>query len=190
MINKCVFLELVKIFGSPAIDLFASRLNKQVTTFVSWKPDPDALFIDAFSRPWQELNLYAFPPFSVAGRCINKIKQEKAQGVIILPLWPAQTWFPIALQMMTSIPVLLPPDSIHLPHTNKKHPLHKTLQLMACQLSGDLLKGEEFRSLLSMSLCHLGGNQISRSINAILRDSTLSAMNGIKIPITQMKLKF
>ena len=35
MINKCVFLELVKIFGSPAIDLFASRLNKQVTTFVS-----------------------------------------------------------------------------------------------------------------------------------------------------------
>ena len=39
MINKCVFLELVKVFGSPAIDLFASRLNKQVTTFVSWKPD-------------------------------------------------------------------------------------------------------------------------------------------------------
>ena len=40
MIHKCVFLELVKIFGSPAIDLFASRLKRQVTTFVSWKPDP------------------------------------------------------------------------------------------------------------------------------------------------------
>ena len=77
MINKCVFLELVKIFRSPAIDLFTSRLNKQVTTFVSWKPDPDALFIDAFSRPWHELNIYVFPPFSVIGRCIKKIKQER-----------------------------------------------------------------------------------------------------------------
>ena len=119
----------------------------------------------------------------------NKIKQEKAQGMIILPLWPAQTWFPIALQLH-SLPVILPLDSIHLPYTNKKHPLHKTLQLMACQLSGDPFKGEEFRSLLSMSLCHLGGNQLSHSINAILRDGTLSVINGIKIPITQMKLKF
>ena len=55
--------------------------------------------------------------------------------------------------------------------------------------AGDPLKGEEFRSLLSISLCHHGGNQLSRSINAILRDGTLSVMNGIKIPITQMKLK-
>ena len=148
--NKCVFLELVNIFGCPAIDLFASRLNKQVTTFVSWKPDPNALFIDAFSRPWHELNLYAFPLFSVFGLCINKIKQEKAQGMIIVPLWPAQTWFPVAFQMMTSVRVILPPDSIYLPYTNKKLQLHKTLQLMACQLSGDPLKGEEFRSLLNI----------------------------------------
>ena len=188
MINRCVFLELVKIFSRPAIDLFASRLNKQVTTFVSWKPDPNTLFIDAYSRAWHELNLYEFPPFSVVGRCVNKIKQEKEQGMIILPLWPAQTWFPIALQMMTSAPVLLPPDSIQLPYKNKKLPLHKTLQLMACQVSGDPLKGEEFRSLLSISLSHHGGNQLSCSINAILRDGTLSVMNGLKIPITQMKL--
>ena len=51
---------------------------------------------------------------------------------------------------MTSVRVILPPDSIHLPYTNKKHPLHKTLQLMACQLSGDPLQGEEFRSLLNI----------------------------------------
>ena len=132
MINRYIFLELVKIFGRPAIGLFASRFNKQVTMFVSWKPDPDAPFIDTFSRPWYEFNLYAFPPFSVVVRCVNKIKQEKAQGMIILPLLPAQTWFLIALQMMTSLPVLLPPDSIHIPYTNKKHPLHKKLQLMAC----------------------------------------------------------
>ena len=122
MINKCVFLELVKIFGSPAIHLFASRLNKQVTTSVSWKPDPDALFIDAFSRSWQELNFYAFPRFNVVGRCINKIKKEKAQGMIILPLWPSQTWFPISLQMMTSVPFLYYLLIPYISHTQTRTP--------------------------------------------------------------------
>ena len=61
MINICVFLDLVKIFGSPALDLFESRLNKKVTTFVSWKPDLDVLFIDLLSRPWHEFIFYAFP---------------------------------------------------------------------------------------------------------------------------------
>ena len=34
--------------GNPSIDLFASRLNHQVSCYVSWKPDPGAAFIDAF----------------------------------------------------------------------------------------------------------------------------------------------
>ena len=40
------------------------------------------------------------------------------------------------------------------------------------------MKGEEFRSLLSISLCHHGGNRLSRSINAILRDGTLLRVVG------------
>ena len=78
------------------------------------------------------------------------------------------------------------PQSVTLPTIY--HVLHviKALQLMAYQP----LKGEEFRSLLSVLLCHRGGNRLSRSVNAILRDGTLSVMNGIKIPITQMKPKF
>ena len=76
--------------------------------------------------------------------------------------------------------------------TSRLHtsPIRKTLQLMACQLLGDPLKGEEFRGLLSISLCHDGGNRLSHSVNAILRDGTLSVMNGINILITQTKLKY
>ena len=54
MLNKSVFLELTKSFVIPDIDLFASRLNKLVDKFVSWKPDPHAVFIDAFSRSWED----------------------------------------------------------------------------------------------------------------------------------------
>ena len=34
---------------TPSVDLFASRLNHKLETYVSWKPDPFATFIDAFT---------------------------------------------------------------------------------------------------------------------------------------------
>ena len=48
-------------------DLFATKLNRQITKFVSWRPDPDpdALHIDVFTLNWHSLYFYAFPPFSV-----------------------------------------------------------------------------------------------------------------------------
>ena len=33
----------------PEIDLFTSRLNKQLHRYASWMTDPDALYIDAMS---------------------------------------------------------------------------------------------------------------------------------------------
>ena len=68
-LNKSVFEELVLLFGLPEIDMFASRLNKQVTRFVSWKPDPEAECVNAFSVNWSSYTLiYAFPPFSFIGQ--------------------------------------------------------------------------------------------------------------------------
>lgn len=51
-LNEDIFRELCGIFGTPSIDLFASRLNKQVPRFCSWQPDPDAEHSDAFSICW------------------------------------------------------------------------------------------------------------------------------------------
>ena len=93
MLNKDVFSELIKIHNSPDIDLFASRLNKQVERFVSWKPDPDAIFIDEFTISWRDLFFYAFPPFSVISKCLHKIRTEGAEGIVIISLWPTQPWF-------------------------------------------------------------------------------------------------
>ncbi|XP_058973292.2 uncharacterized protein [Pocillopora verrucosa] len=49
MIRSDIFQQITDIWGEPSIDLFASRLNHQVPCYVSWKPDPGAAFIDAFS---------------------------------------------------------------------------------------------------------------------------------------------
>ena len=43
-----IFARILEKLGTPEIDLFASRLNKQLTTYVSWKPNPGAIHVDAF----------------------------------------------------------------------------------------------------------------------------------------------
>uniref|UniRef100_T1JP53 Uncharacterized protein n=1 Tax=Strigamia maritima TaxID=126957 RepID=T1JP53_STRMM len=37
-----VFNKLTEEFGTPSIDLFASRLNFKLKIFYSWAPDPEA----------------------------------------------------------------------------------------------------------------------------------------------------
>ena len=48
---------LSQVFYIPWVDLFASRLNRQVDLFVSWKPEPEAWAVDAFSISWQDKNV-------------------------------------------------------------------------------------------------------------------------------------
>ena len=66
-------------------NLFASRPNKQFTKYCSYKPDPEVTYIDAFSFPWNNLKFYCFPPFSCILQTIQKIKQEKAIGMLVIP---------------------------------------------------------------------------------------------------------
>ena len=143
------------------------------------------------SRSWSDLNFYAFPPFGIISKCLHKIRTDRAEGIVIIPLWPPQPWFPIALNMIVSTPTLLPLDILHVPYnSHKQHPLHKTLRLLACQLSGDLLKAEEFREKLSKSCWPHGENQLNRNIIHILKDGILSVLKGVQIPIVQLKMKY
>ena len=64
------------IFGHCSIYLFASRLNNQLKRYVSWRPDPFSVATDAFLISWKEEQGYAFPPFALLGKCLQKIRQE------------------------------------------------------------------------------------------------------------------
>ena len=43
-----IFQEIVCRFGQPDIDLFASRLNHKLEKYISFRPDPNAMAVDAF----------------------------------------------------------------------------------------------------------------------------------------------
>ncbi|KAI8431183.1 hypothetical protein MSG28_001221 [Choristoneura fumiferana] len=85
--NSC-FQFITKKLGHPNIDLFATRINKKCDLYVSWKRDPEAFDIDAFTLRWTDLYFYAFPPFSLIMKCLRKIINDEATGILVVPYWP------------------------------------------------------------------------------------------------------
>ena len=67
------------------IDLFVSRLNTKCTKYASYKPDPDAYHVNAFSMCWLNLNSFIFPPFSIVGRVLAKLAQDQVTALVIVP---------------------------------------------------------------------------------------------------------
>ena len=72
MLSVYLFKRIVALFGQPVIDFFASRLNAQVETYVSWKLYLMAKFVDAFTVDWSQFFFYAFSPFCLISRCVKK----------------------------------------------------------------------------------------------------------------------
>ncbi|XP_068990421.1 uncharacterized protein [Neodiprion pinetum] len=93
------FKSVTRKFGVPEIDLFASNENKKCAIYCSWDRDPKALAIDAFTVNWNPWFFYAFPPFATIAKAIQKIKADKAVGILIVPFWPSQNWFPAFKKM-------------------------------------------------------------------------------------------
>ena len=86
-LNERVAKPLSDQFGKPEIDLFASRLNTKCTKYASYKSDPDAYHVTAFSMCWLNLNSYIFLPFSIVGRVLAKLAQDQATALVIVPCW-------------------------------------------------------------------------------------------------------
>ena len=124
----------------PEIDLFASRVNHQFPRYCSFKPDPTAEAIDAFTINWHNLRFYAFPPFSIMPAVLKKIIADNGEGICVLPNWPTQSWYPKAMNMLRQQPIELTPrkDLLTLPSDPRlRHPLHARLRLLVCHLSGN-----------------------------------------------------
>ena len=149
-LSPAVFQRLCEKLFIPEVDLFASKLNHKVPFYVAWRPDPKAVAIDAFAISWTERLFYAFPPFSLITKVHWKIRQDKAEGILVAPLWETQLWVPLLIKMLVAHPLILPQSSnlLYLPYKVKKlHPLRKKLRLIACHLSGNHYRTLAFHSL-------------------------------------------
>lgn len=144
-LSDWAFQMIVNKLGQPDIDLFASRTNTKCNSYVSWKQDPDALTVDAFTINWRSSRFYAFPPFSLVLKCLRKIINDKATGILVFPYWTGQPWFPLLKKMLISEIIYFKPNRDLLrSNYRSQHPLYKNLTLGAAKLSGSLSLDETF----------------------------------------------
>ena len=139
MIDRAILTKALNTLDYlPEVDLFASRINAQFSHYVSFRPDPGAMAIDALTMDISQITFYAFPPFSVIRMFLQQVEQQKATEVVVLPDWPTQAWFPKAMQMCVKPPLSVGPHKrlLTLPgRPDEIHPLHKNLTLLPCLLS-------------------------------------------------------
>ena len=120
----------------PMVDLFATRFNHRLPIYVSPVPDPEAWSVDALSLNWAPLLAYAFPPFAILRRVVNKARRERPNLILIAPHWPAQEWFPdlLSLTHVPPLPLDLGPKDLVQPRSGVPHGNVSFLQLHAWRL--------------------------------------------------------
>ena len=145
-LHPWLFREVCSTYGTPEVDLFASRTSHQIPKYMSLKADPNCLAVDALQQRWTQGVLYAFPPFNLIGRVLQKVRAEGASLILIAPVWVTQPWYPSLMELAVGAPLLLPKHVEVLENPEGEvHPLlaNETLQLSAWAISGqrDLITG-------------------------------------------------
>ena len=183
-LKRTVFQAITDKFGVPTIDLFASRVNCQVPRYFSWRADPTSAGVDSFLQHWTGGFNYIFPPFSVIGQVLQKLQNETAEAILVLPAWSTACWFSQVLHMCITCPLLLPvtDDLLTLPGTDRVHPLLNKLHLTAFRVSGNSSKCMAFQKRLLTSSCAHGKIQRSPNMGVISHSGCIFAVNGALIP--------
>ena len=153
MLNPHVFQKIQESMGPLEVDLFASRLTRQLPHFYSWRADPEAAATDAFMQDWSHLRGFANPPWCLISRCLSKVKAEGARIVLVTPLWNTQPWFPVVLELLEDYPRRLvnQPDLVVLPVGQEFLMKQGVPQLIAWLISGNLTHHKAFLQRLQTS---------------------------------------
>ena len=117
-LDPATFAKICQNVFLPEIDLFASLANRRVEKYISWYPEVEAWAVDAFSVPWTSLLFCVFPTFSMVAQVLGKVNRETASGIMVVPRWTTQAWFPVLLNMLVDHPrhILPRKDLLTVPH--------------------------------------------------------------------------
>ena len=162
MLKPHVFHGLCDMVSVPAIDLFASRINAQVATYVSWPLEPAALFINAFSIHWGDRISYAFSLFSLIARVLRTLQEDRASMVAFFASVAVTSLVPQGPSVTCSAtsPPPLPPCVI--PAEPGIHPTTGPVADVACDgIFGQFFDGLGLSRDVAQFCCTPGGGALS-----------------------------
>ena len=176
-----IFQKIHHLLGPLSMDLFASQLP----LYVSWKPYPLAMGTDAFSMDWSNLpgEIYANPPWGLISRVLSRARSQKVQEmVLVAPVWKAQAWYPLLLQMLVREPLIIPQSQEIIQSVCQNRLPDIIPQLAVWIISGVDVRATAFRSQLQTS-CYPPGEKNQQSHTTHRLESELTGvMNETKIP--------
>ena len=74
MINPQLLHQIQDQLGPCQVDLFASRLTRQLPRYFSWRIDPQAEAVDAFKQDWSQYRGF----WCLIPRCLSQARAQKA----------------------------------------------------------------------------------------------------------------
>ena len=177
-LNHRVFKALCHLWGTPQVDLFATRFNAKLATYMSPMPDPLALKTDALSQTWTAMWAYAYPPPALLPQVLAKVEQDSPKQILLVaPNWPSQRWFPLLISLLIDQPRRLPcwDDLLSQPLSGRLHERLQHQDLHAWLLSSNSSLQKAFlRKQPNASQLH-SGNPLDLSTSQSGRSSLIGA---------------
>lgn len=133
-LRREAFAKIQRCWPDISVDAMATAENKQLESFISWKPEAGCAAVDFLSCPLSvETTYFVNPPIRLMQRVLNRIRHAAIRAVVVAPQWPSATWWPDLLQMATEEPLTLGPvtDCYATPLVEDK-----TWTMLAVRLSG------------------------------------------------------
>ena len=185
-LNSCVFGQIDQFYGSHDLDLFADRNNHQLALYISWRPDPFALSVDALLFNWTNDKAYAFPPFAVIGPFQRHLISLNLSSTLVAPFWPAQTHHPMLPALSADFSRLLPQKLDLL--TNLSGHVHQllenqTLKLAVWKVSAKSSDREAFLSRFATFCWPPGDHGHSNTWSQPGPYGSAGVVNGLKVTI-------
>ena len=149
--------------------------------YMAWKPGPNSFATDAMQLYWNKMFGFAFLPFNLVGRVINKVFWENVEAMIpVTPTWQTQPCYTLLLRIFLQSPLLLPalPNLLLNPLGEKRSFVkNRSLRLAAGKIAGKPWKWKDFQAMQpNLSPC-TGDQVLSQVMNQPGKGGLAGAVN-------------
>lgn len=108
-VSDAFFHAVIERWGRRTVDRFATASNAKCQRYNTWRAEPESLG-NAMLQPWGGEHNWINPPWPLIPQVLRKLKEDRAEAVVLLPYWPSASWFPDLLAQANDQWILSPEE--------------------------------------------------------------------------------